>query len=352
MFGGDTGESIQNDLHVYNVEAKRWRRVDQPSKVAWPAARSAHTANVVQVSALRSAMCGFTSEPPADSLVMIIFGGYGIDEEFLNDLWAYAFETGTWTHLPLWHTSAGVVPSPRCLHTCTEVDGRLLVFGGITGPGEKHLNGEQFILLKPEREMTTVGTDAGGARGGFGSGSGRVKVSGKMAPAAFGGVTTTTAGRGAAAGGTVAKTRVKTKAATKIAGTAAPAPPDQSVVEGEGEEEGSENVVGGATPSPASSTEAGEIGVGGATPSPASSSEALSRSIGDINEETLLGGDGISGGDGWVSGRVEARAEGGKVIHPDGGTLYVKEVLEVIPQAPNPNLRAMFLKLFPLSPKP
>ena len=57
VFGGDTGDEVLDDLCVYNLKERKWRRPvgRRDAAAAWPSARAGHTANVVKVSALGAA---------------------------------------------------------------------------------------------------------------------------------------------------------------------------------------------------------------------------------------------------------------------------------------------------------
>lgn len=80
IFGGSTGDVILDDLCVYNLKDRKWRRPPRAQDAAWPSPRSGHTANVVKVSALGQATKGFGWNP--DSLVMLIIGEAGGEHTF------------------------------------------------------------------------------------------------------------------------------------------------------------------------------------------------------------------------------------------------------------------------------
>jgi N-acetylneuraminic acid mutarotase len=94
LFGGALqGGVLQNDTWAYDLVANTWTKVDPAGEV--PTAREAHV---------------MAYDPGAAKVVL--FGGYGAQrarDPSLNDTWAYAAETSTWTEL----VPCGRVPSPR-----------------------------------------------------------------------------------------------------------------------------------------------------------------------------------------------------------------------------------------------
>ena len=61
---------------------------------------------------------------------MIIFGGRDEENEKLNDIWSYNFETSQWTQITPANPSQA--PVPRCGHSATLYnENSMLFFGGI-----------------------------------------------------------------------------------------------------------------------------------------------------------------------------------------------------------------------------
>lgn len=106
IFGGKDPTARRNDLHVFNIESRKWI-TDLPLTGIPPAPRSFHAACAVGHR-------------------IVIFGGRGIDNEHFNDI--HVLDTETWQ----WMKPAvdGEPPTPRGLSTATVVGDQVLVFGG------------------------------------------------------------------------------------------------------------------------------------------------------------------------------------------------------------------------------
>ena len=59
---------------------------------------------------------------------MLIFGGRDEDNERMNDLWSFSFDTLTWTELK---AKVGTAPVPRSGHSSSVYHCMLIIFGGI-----------------------------------------------------------------------------------------------------------------------------------------------------------------------------------------------------------------------------
>ncbi|PNF37011.1 Leucine-zipper-like transcriptional regulator 1 [Cryptotermes secundus] len=114
VFGGDNGKSMLNDMLIFDVKEKSWRRgisIGTP-----PAPRYHHSAVVHDAS-------------------MFVFGGYTGDIHSnsnltnKNDLFEYKFKTGQWIE---WKFS-GSTPVPRSAHGAAVYDGKLWIFAGYDG---------------------------------------------------------------------------------------------------------------------------------------------------------------------------------------------------------------------------
>jgi len=126
VFGGASGEETFGDLYKFDLIKSRWHRGDTSGSRAIPCARTNHAA-------------------AADANgIIYIFGGYGSDGHFLNDLWALniANKDG-FNVLPgdqfsaLWMKPilTGPIPRAREGHSLTLVDRKLVLFGGYTEGG-------------------------------------------------------------------------------------------------------------------------------------------------------------------------------------------------------------------------
>jgi Galactose oxidase, central domain len=103
---------------------------------------------------------------------MIIFGGRDDDNERMNDLWSFSFDTLTWTELK---SKVGTPPVPRSGHSSSIYHCMLIIFGGIlevthelndmhaydVTTGEWHLLYEEFgvgaaMSASPQRNGMTL----------------------------------------------------------------------------------------------------------------------------------------------------------------------------------------------------
>jgi len=107
IFGGYNGSSRFNDLCEYNLERKRWNRID--AKGAIPSRRFGHS-GVVHAASNR----------------LIIFGGWD-GRDTLNDLYEYNMETREWRKME----TRGISPPHRYRHTAVIYGDNMFVFGGV-----------------------------------------------------------------------------------------------------------------------------------------------------------------------------------------------------------------------------
>jgi N-acetylneuraminic acid mutarotase len=112
LFGGSdgyTGETL-NDTWVYNFETNAWTEM-QPATSPPP-----------------HHFAAMTYHPLADRV--ILFGGYNIQaDEYLNDTWAYDYNSNTWTDL-----QPTTRPSARVYHTIAWDlwSNKIILFGGVS----------------------------------------------------------------------------------------------------------------------------------------------------------------------------------------------------------------------------
>ncbi|ETO12870.1 Kelch motif family protein [Reticulomyxa filosa] len=111
LFGGNHKEKCLNDLYKYEIKSRSWSQIVVKGKS--PCARDRHSLTVVN----------------EDSL--LLFGGFGNEQEFLSDLWCFDIKAKTWTLLP----EQGTVPSPRYEHAAVGIGPFLVVAGGKSSKG-------------------------------------------------------------------------------------------------------------------------------------------------------------------------------------------------------------------------
>lgn len=112
IFGGQCGDgSLRSDMWKL-VERKVWRKieVDDPK----PCARYFHK----------------TVVNPVDGKVWL-YGGFGENRRFLNDVWLFDATTGIWEEV----ATTGDIPEGRALHSCAIDRNNLIVFGGLERGG-------------------------------------------------------------------------------------------------------------------------------------------------------------------------------------------------------------------------
>ncbi|DAZ98425.1 TPA: hypothetical protein N0F65_000139 [Lagenidium giganteum] len=107
IFGGYNGSSRFNDLCGYDLEAKRWERLETTGST--PSRRFGHSGVV---------------HGPTNRL--IVFGGWD-GRDTLNDLHEYNFETKEWKRLE----TSGISPPHRYRHTAVIHGDSMFVFGGV-----------------------------------------------------------------------------------------------------------------------------------------------------------------------------------------------------------------------------
>ncbi|ETO23967.1 hypothetical protein RFI_13191 [Reticulomyxa filosa] len=89
LFGGNYKEKCLNDFYKYDIKSRCWSQIVVKGKI--PSARDRHSLTLVNEESL------------------VLFGGFGGEQEFLNDLWSFDIKSKTWTLLP----EQGSIPSPR-----------------------------------------------------------------------------------------------------------------------------------------------------------------------------------------------------------------------------------------------
>ncbi|KAI9202682.1 uncharacterized protein BJ171DRAFT_600694 [Polychytrium aggregatum] len=114
LFGGASHEEgPQNDLVLFELATKRWIR--PPQLLSKPPPRYEHAACLVHRRGIPT---------------LLVFGGSD-GEQVLNDLWAFNFESFSWSLLE----ARGTAPRPRTLHSMGAIashsdSSRIYVFGG------------------------------------------------------------------------------------------------------------------------------------------------------------------------------------------------------------------------------
>jgi hypothetical protein len=109
IFGGGTDDRDFNDVLSFSVRTRQWTLHECAG--ASPSPRYDHSACRVAES-------------------MFVLGGtshaFPVNDA-LNDMWEYALDTRAWTQVV---STGGIVPSPRFYHSLTPLGSRLVVFGG------------------------------------------------------------------------------------------------------------------------------------------------------------------------------------------------------------------------------
>ncbi|WAR00752.1 KLDC1-like protein, partial [Mya arenaria] len=106
IFGGRDTEKRTNDIHIYNIDTRKWN-LEMEIRGELPAARSFHTTTAVGNQ-------------------VIVIGGRGQDNTHLADLHVFDTETYEWSQPKL----NGEVPCARGQHSVAVVVGLLVLFGG------------------------------------------------------------------------------------------------------------------------------------------------------------------------------------------------------------------------------
>ena len=109
IFGGfEAGERV-NTIFKFHFAAKKWEQVRAKSPLPEP--RAGHSSVIYK-----------------DTLV--IFGGKNVENEKLNDVWAFSFTTLTWTQYQKNESKEGA-PLARSGHSSSISGQYMIVFGGI-----------------------------------------------------------------------------------------------------------------------------------------------------------------------------------------------------------------------------
>ena len=114
IFGGNTLNSLLNDLVQYDFSDNTWRTVNQSTSVLWPRARQAH------------AIVTHGED-------FYMYGGLYSDGAMSNELWLYETQAKQWR---LKATTSTLKAPQVASHTLTLVENWLYLFGGRTAKGE------------------------------------------------------------------------------------------------------------------------------------------------------------------------------------------------------------------------
>ncbi|KAL4227507.1 F-box only protein 42 [Mactra antiquata] len=106
IFGGRDTEKRTNDLHIFNVDTRKWK-TDLQCTGQWPVARSFHTVNCVGKR-------------------VIVMGGRGSDNQHLADFHIFDSETNQWLQPKV----NGDIPASRGQHSVSIVGDKLILYGG------------------------------------------------------------------------------------------------------------------------------------------------------------------------------------------------------------------------------
>ncbi|KAK1443926.1 hypothetical protein BgAZ_208020 [Babesia gibsoni] len=142
IFGGFNGERFFNDIHVLDLEKRKWSHRRHVSGLA-PLPRDEHSALIYP------ARCESAQKPKSGAEYLFIFGGKtGMRSklECLNDIWAYHIESATWTMVEIPPDSKQ--PAPR-FGVCAlwADDDTICVFGGETHGPEGVVDRTERCLL-------------------------------------------------------------------------------------------------------------------------------------------------------------------------------------------------------------
>jgi N-acetylneuraminic acid mutarotase len=111
VFGGfEAGERV-NTIFRFHFAAKKWEQVKAKPGSPLPEPRAGHSSVIYK-----------------DTLV--IFGGKNVENEKLNDVWAFSFTTLTWTQYQKNESKEGA-PLARSGHSSSLSGQYMIVFGGI-----------------------------------------------------------------------------------------------------------------------------------------------------------------------------------------------------------------------------
>lgn len=82
---------------------------------------------MIQSNVSPSARCSHSAACSSSRGILYVFGGFnGVNRTYLNDLWAFHFDTMTWELIP----ARGNVPSPRSRMRMVEWEDKLYILGG------------------------------------------------------------------------------------------------------------------------------------------------------------------------------------------------------------------------------
>ncbi|XP_060569590.1 kelch domain-containing protein 1-like [Ruditapes philippinarum] len=119
IFGGRDTEKRTNDLHIFNVDTRKWE-LDMKINGERPVARSFHTATAVGKR-------------------MVVMGGRGQDNNHLADFHIFDTETKEWMQPEV----LGDTPEARGQHCVAVVGDKLVMYGGTS-----HFNTETMMCSK------------------------------------------------------------------------------------------------------------------------------------------------------------------------------------------------------------
>jgi N-acetylneuraminic acid mutarotase len=134
VFGGFTKGKYTNSIYTYNLAKLDWDKILPMEGSPMPEGRIGHASCIV-----------------GDYLY--IFGGKGLDDKYLNDIWRFSFQNKKWEEIK----PSSEIPKPRSGHTAiySEKDNSIYYFGGKIGNilevneiWKFDINKSQFVILQ------------------------------------------------------------------------------------------------------------------------------------------------------------------------------------------------------------
>lgn len=122
IFGGRDTEKRTNDLHIFNVDTRKWD-LDATYTGQWPASRSFHTCTAVGHR-------------------VVVTGGRSQDNSHFGDLHIFDTETRQW----LQPKASGDLPGARGQHSMAVAGNQLVLFGGSSEFSAETMTCQKFYV--------------------------------------------------------------------------------------------------------------------------------------------------------------------------------------------------------------
>ena len=133
IFGGFKFGERTNDMYIFSFKNKTWKKIE-PAGYKVPSPRVGHSAAI-----------GYD---PQNGDCMYVFGGKDDDNNKLNDVWKFNFQSREWTEIVAVHE-----PRPRSGHSaCIYKDRYMIIYGGIEEI-TKELNDMHIFDCRAEKWM-------------------------------------------------------------------------------------------------------------------------------------------------------------------------------------------------------